>query len=639
VAFAYAAGTIELRFIVSSNGVAAFCIRDDFVFCITSYSLVKRLIVSRSFILTCTFFSLTLLALTAGTSNAQPVPQSVPITIASGDQLGKLAQRYLVPSASSSNWREIAAVNKLAPPYTLRPGQKLLLPLQLLSTESVSAKITAIAGDVQLKKEGQAPIQLAIGSLIAEGEIVTVGANGSAMLLLADGSQVQLLAGSQLVLVEHRYYTSLKGGSASQAFAGLLRLLQGSVEARAAKVNDRATPLRIQTPTSVVGVRGTEFRVGTVGADNNITRTEVVEGAVMAQLDPKRSAGVSAGFGVRLDPASTEIPVPAKLLAAPDLSAWSKRHEKIFLEFPPLPTVQTSTTGESKPVANYRVQVAPTSERAKTESASDGFSAIIVDKVFKSGDAVRVAGLPDGHYLLRVRGIDSQGLEGFATTTSLMLRARPEPPLIQTPDTMKVVQNQVARLKWAGAKDTDTYAVEVINQQNGVVTVYETPNVSLELFHLAQGSYRWRVATQSLVTQSRVDTFSQLQLGARERGQWSEAATIVVIALPESPSAQAGTDDKQTLVLRWPDQKAARYEVQLARANDFESGRTEVTTTVVTTPSITFKNLDAGLYFVRYRAIEQDGFVNGWSPASQLNVPLDWKKILMFLGGVLMLWL
>jgi hypothetical protein len=580
---------------------------------------------------------MSLLALTSGTSHAQAVPQTVPITITSGDQLGKLAQRYLVPGTSSANWREIAAVNKLAPPYILHPGHKLLLPLKLLSTESVPAKITSITGDVQLKKEGQAPIQAALGSLIAEGELVTVGGNGSAMLLLADGSQVQLLAGSQLVLVEHRYYTSLKGGSVSQAFAGLLRLLQGSVETRAAKANDRATPLRIQTPTSVVGVRGTEFRVGTVGTDNTITRTEVVEGAVMAQLDPKRSAGVSAGFGVRLDPASVEIPVPAKLLAAPDLSAWPKLQEKILLEFPPLSKVQTSTTGESKPVANYRVQVASTSERAKAESVSNAFSAIVLDKVFKSGDAVRISGLPDGHYLLRVRGIDPQGLEGFTTTINVTLHARPEPPLVQTPPFGKSVQNDIVQLRWVPAKATDTYAVELMNEQ-GITTLYESQKPSLSLANLAKGIYRWRVATQSLVTQSRVDTFNDLKLNASERGQWSDAETFSVVALPESPSTEASKEDKQAIVLRWPDQKAARYDIQLSRTERFEGERSEVVTYISDKPSMTLQNLAYGEHFLRYRAIEQDGFVGGWSGTSRIDVPLDWKKILMFLGGVLILW-
>jgi hypothetical protein len=593
--------------------------------------------VAHSFILTCTIFSVSWLALTCGTSNAQALPQTVPITVTSGDQFGKLAQRYLVPGTSRAHWQEISTLNKLAPPYTLRPGQKLILPLKLLPTKSVPAKITAMTGDVQLKREGQAPILAAVGSSIAEGELLTVSANGSAMLLLADGSQVQLLAGSQLILVEHRYYTSLKGESISQAFAGLLRLLQGSVEARAAKANDRAMPLRIQTPTSVVGVRGTEFRVGTVGVENIMTRTEVVEGAVMAQLDPKRSAGVSAGFGVLLDPAVAEIPVPAKLLAAPDLSAWPKLHDKILLELPPLSKIQTSSTGEAKLVANYRVQVASTPERAKPEPTAEDFSAIILDKVFKSGEAVRLPGLADGHYLVRVRGIDLQGLEGFTTTTKVTLRARPEPPLIQTPQLSKTVQNERVQLHWTTANTSDTYAVEVVDEQ-GVVAVHESSKPPLSLDKLAKGTYRWRVATQSLVVQNRVDTFSDLKLNTRERGQWSDAETFIVVALPESPSTQPSTEDKKAIVLRWLDQKAARYDIQLSRTDRFDGAQSEVVTHFSDKPSMTLKNLGYGEHFLRYRAIERDGFVGGWSRTTKMDVPVDWTKLLMYLGGAIVLW-
>jgi hypothetical protein len=160
----------------------------------------------------------------------------------------------------------------------------------------------------------------------------------------------------------------------------------------------------------------------------------------------------------------------------------------------------------------------------------------------------------------------------------------------------------------------------------------------LSLGNLAKGTYRWRVATQSLVVQSRVDTFSDLKLNTRERGQWSDAETFIVVALPESPSTQPSTEDKKAIVLRWLDQKAARYDIQLSRTDRFDGAQSEVVTHFSDKPSMTLKNLGYGEHFLRYRAIERDGFVGGWSRTTKMDVPVDWTKLLMYLGGAIVLW-
>lgn len=53
----------------------------------------------------------------------------------------------------------------------------------------------------------------------------------------------------------------------------------------------------------------------------------------------------------------------------------------------------------------------------------------MLDGTFETPTA-KWADLPDGRYLLRVRGTDRTGLEGLNADRAFVLKARPEPPFI-----------------------------------------------------------------------------------------------------------------------------------------------------------------------------------------------------------------
>jgi hypothetical protein len=577
--------------------------------------------VFRSFI-SALFLLITLLV------HSAPKAQNVSIAVVQGEQLGQLVQRYVVPGTARQHFDEIATLNQLVPPYILRPGSLIQIPLRLLAVEAVPAQISVVSGDVKLKKNGQNTSPAKVGDTLSEGDIVVVGSNGSAILLLADASQVQLLANSELQLVEHRYFVRLKGKSPSQAFAGLLRLLQGSIEARATKAHDRAVPLRIQTPTSVVGVRGTEFRVSTQASVQATTRTEILEGAVRAQLDPIRFAGVAGGFGVALDPSVLTVPVPVRLLDAPDLSAWTDRHDRATLEFAALPTALTAASSELKPVTGYRVQAAA-NEQGHTNVTPTSLSTIVFDKVFPSGTPIHIQNVPDGSYFVRVRGIDKQGLEGFSTTISTSLRTRAAPPMLIVPASRKSAQHDAIPLQWAAsaASATSTYVVQVVNAQ-GVATLHETTAPNLTLRDLPSGTYRWRVAVQSFIPRTNV----------KENGIWSDYAAFDIVSVPPQPSADISQTPTPTLSWRWQAQPAARYEVQQSKTSRFEDHAQETTRYVVDQARLVVSNVAVGQHFFRYRVIESDGFVGSWSAVVKAEVTPDWKMLLIYLGGGVSVW-
>ena len=261
-------------------------------------------------------------------------------TVTAGDTLIGLSERVLV---SPDAWQEIATLNRLSNANLLIPGRVLQIPLRLLRWTYADARLTAVNGDVRV--DGRAAT---VAAPLSEGQSIETGPEASAVFELADRTRVKLAPSSLAQVVAGRRHAgtaagdsgaagsssgpSSSGGTSSGAsnglFSGALRLLRGSIEVFATKVL-RAKPLEVTTPTAVVGVRGTQYRVGFEEAANRSTRTEVLKGLVKvetAAASPVSATGadVATGFGAAVD-ASAAAPAVVKLLPAPDLSATPQR--------------------------------------------------------------------------------------------------------------------------------------------------------------------------------------------------------------------------------------------------------------------------------------------------------------------------
>ncbi len=528
------------------------------------------------------------------------------VIVEPGEQMGTIASRYLI-APTRRHWPEVAKLNHLKAPYTIYPGFVMRLPVRLLAAQTATAKWLAVTGDVKVYQKSGAVLSATTGGAVAEGERVVLGAHSSAVLELPDASQFKLMEGAEFVLDESRYYKgrarphTVENLSGTQAFAGLMRLIQGSVETRATPATDRALPLRIQTPTAVVGVRGTEFRV----SYSDVTRSEVTQGLVLAQLDAVRKADVAGGFGVKLDPAQSTPPSVVALLEAPSLASWPLKQEKLTVELPALPNLQAD-----KKIQAYRVQLA--------EDA--GMTKISYNKVFPSGSVIRIPDLADGTWHASVRGIDEQGLEGKNAKAILVLKARPQPPLIQTPKlNEKIVQGQDVALSWAKLSSANGYLIELqdAKKQSTSSVVQDS---KLDLKNLAVGTYSWRIATQLKTAQGNIDT-----------GPWADRQSFTVVALPEPMQGTVGADDK-ALNLRWSDQQAKEYEVQLAGEPSFDPAKSSIVAKTTVRPEVSIPHIASGKYFIRYRAIESDGFVGGWSSTMEVTVPTNWMPLWILLG-------
>ena len=338
------------------------------------------------------------LAQTAPAATPEP---SIPYTVKPRDKLIELGTQLLNRPA---DWPEVARFNKLKRPNFIKPGQTLQIPLRLLKAQPASGKIISVFGDVQLSGA-----KAEAGNPVPEGSKLQTGANSSALIELADGSRVTLLPNTLAELATSQNYATrdARGSASTTWFSGLIRLVQGSLDTAAEKLARRATPLQIQTPTSLVGVRGTKFRVAFDDPATQNARSEVLEGAVRADNTAQRSgADLAMGQGAVLNPAIKDIRV-VNLLKAPDLAATPADILKPLALWP-MPVLDGA--------AAFRVQVA----------VDEQFGKIVRNLVVTSGTA-DLSNLPNGSWFARIRGIDADGIEGYDSVKAVQVVLPPPP--------------------------------------------------------------------------------------------------------------------------------------------------------------------------------------------------------------------
>lgn len=492
-------------------------------------------------------------------------------TVQPRDTLIGLGKTLLV---SPQAWPEVARLNRLADPNRITPGQTLQVPLRLLRSAQAPARVVSVEGPVTL--EGR-PVRA--GDEVQPGQRLVADASGSAVLQLGDGSRVQLTPLTEAELTEHRRFDLRAGTGQDGLFASTMRLLRGSLEVVATKLQ-RAKPLEVTTPTAVIGVRGTEYRVRHADAGSG---TEVLEGRVQADVG-EQGVALAGGFGAALQAGQTPRAVP--LLPPPDLSTLPSRVERplIRLRFP-----------GTEPV---RVQLA----------ADEGFSRIVRDERVPVGGELRVTGLDDGTWQLRARRIDPAGIEGRDARATVVLKARPEPPAAMAPtDRGKAMVGDI-RFAWAENTEAATYRLEVaadaafrqvLQRQDGL----QGGSAVLRLDE--PGALWWRLASVR---------------ANGDAGPWGDPQTLELRAQPTPPQASM---DAERLSLAWSGRPGDRQQVQLARDPAFSQPEAEAT---LDQPSwLIARPSQPGTVYFRYRSVEPDGFTTPWSSTLKLEIPRDWR--------------
>lgn len=484
-----------------------------------------------------------------------------------------LSRRLL---ADPRQWPQLQQHNRIADARRVPVGTVLKIPVRLLATEPVPARVLSASGEVS----GPQGVAVAAGQALPQGARLQAGDGGQATLQLVDGTVLRLRAGSA-VQVE----TSRRLPGSGGALSGV-KVEDGQVEVQAQKRPGAGAPgFQISTPQGLLGVRGTEFRVS-VDARAETTRNEVLEGQVMTEgRDGRAGRSVAAGFGVVVDRSGTVTP-PVRLLAPPDVSAWPALQERVLVRFPIRP---------QPAVVAYRAQVAA--------AADPAFERVLQD-VRSTGAELRLVDLPDGDYRIRVRAEDAQGLQGRDALHLFTLKARPEPPLPAGPGPKAVVSGARLDLAWASVDEARSYRLQLARDEAMREPIQDQRTLAGTAWSvdaLAPGVYFWRLASE------RSDT---------DQGPFGPVQRVELRALPAPlPPPRVGED---SLKLAWEGLPGQTFEVEFARSADFAvlelTRRTEQSALELRLPG-------TGRYWVRMRARDPDGFVGPYTAPQAFTVP------------------
>lgn len=505
---------------------------------------------------------------------ARPAEPSHAYTTVPGDTVIGISRRLLVDPTA---WREVARFNALPNPNRIAIGVPLRIPLRLLQSEDLSATVERVGGD---SRSGAAA--LTAGSALPVGSALATGADGSALIRLADGSVLRLAARSRMVIDRARRFPAI-----DQVESGV-RLDEGRVEVRANKVQAGKPGFQVRTPQGVLGVRGTEFRVS-VQADAQLTTGEVLEGVVQAvggtAVEPVGDAAgrrLDAGFGTTIDGAR-QVAEPTPLLPAPDLRDLPALQERLVVRFP-VPAVPGAT--------GFRGQI-----------ARDATMQVVLADERTPGPELRFPDLDDGEYVLRLRAVDARGIEGRDALLPFRLKARPEPPVPTAPPPRGVTRGTRVSLAWTANPDAATYHLQVARDAAFAQPVRDEPAVAaigFELDGLTPGDYVWRLASVR---------------AGNDRGPWGPARAFVVRPPPPTPPAPSIGD--KTLTFSWEGEPGQTFQFQLASDPRFQQLVLERS---LDQPSFELPRPDAGVYYMRLRARDADGFQGPYTTPQRFEI-------------------
>lgn len=125
--------------------------------------------------------------------------------------------------------------------------------------ESQAGTVKRLTGAVVIEREGQR-LPASVGMAVLRKDRVITGTPGTVGITLVDDTLLSAGPGTRLELSEVRFDTTTQEGKLwIRLYKGAIHVITGLLA--------RQSPqdVRIETPTAVMGVRGTEFIVETTG--------------------------------------------------------------------------------------------------------------------------------------------------------------------------------------------------------------------------------------------------------------------------------------------------------------------------------------------------------------------------------------
>lgn len=527
-------------------------------------------------------------------------------TVVAGDTLIDLSQRYL---AEPGHWQILARANHVRDPRRMPVGTALCIPLDKMKSTPKPGVVLEVVGDAvseapeappepaqaqppnrrQPKPRGKAAGKAAMaqaapptppastplhkGDAVPPGMTLRTSTNGYVTVQLADGSILKVQADTEARLESSRHYEE------AGFYASIWSVLRGRVESLVTHLTGGQPRYQIKTPQAVLGVRGTEFRVST---DAQRTVGETLSGTV-ALSSGSHTTLIQAGQGTVTN-GQAGVETPQALPSAPTLGGVPTLFERPLMRID-LP--------EAPGAASYRIQIAEDADFRRVR-----FEAVSPQAHFRVGD------LPDGVYHLRARIANAHGLEGADAVVALRLKARPEPPIPTAPVDHAKVRAKEVTLSWTTHPDARQYRLQVARDAAFTQLVAEHTALKDTQLTLALpvGDYHWRLATTA---------------AAQDMGPWGDPQLLLMREPPPQPPPPVITPD--SLQFQLQSEPGQRFEFQMASDAGFTHMLHE---TASPTPQITLpRPAEGGRLYVRYRAIDDDGFIGPYTSPQMVLLP------------------
>lgn len=117
------------------------------------------------------------------------------------------------------------------------------------------ATVKSTQGEAHIERGGQT-LPVAVGTSLLQSDTVVTGSNGAAGLTFADNTLVSLGPNSRFAIDRFRFDHASSGGEFQSTLSkGRMAVVSGKI------AKSQVDAMKVRTPTSLLGVRGTEFVV------------------------------------------------------------------------------------------------------------------------------------------------------------------------------------------------------------------------------------------------------------------------------------------------------------------------------------------------------------------------------------------
>ena len=496
-------------------------------------------------------------------------------TVAKGDTLIALVERLMKPS---TDWRDLQRLNRLPNPQRIVPGTVVRIPVGLLRSDAAIATVSVTQGNVSVRRDTARLSAVPAGTELRPGDRIDTGPQSTLAMTFIDGSRMTITPDSK-VLIESLLVYGKTGITETR-----VKVDAGGVESQVKPMSSAASRYVITTPVFNLGVRGTDFRAR-FDPTSQFAFSEVLEGRVIAGGKTSQIP-VSGGFGT-LAQVNTEPRPPVKLLSAPLLKGLPEK-----LEYVPLSLSWEPEAGAS----TYRAKV----------FQQDALDRQLLESVFAKPVA-RWSDLPDGSYVLQVRSIDADGLEGAATARKFVLKARPVAPFVSQPAEGAKVYGDSVIFKWSESVVAEKYHLQVASDKDFKSLLLDRKDVTGGEYKFAvePGTYFWRIASIAK---------------GDDHGPFGEAFSFVQRKIPESPgAADPPAIGEHEMAFSWKAREPGqtfRYQV----SSDLQFA-TSAIDAVTSEPTAKFAKPAPGTHYLRLKSIDADGFEGPFGAAQKFVIP------------------